>query len=356
MSADRFLSTVATLRVRARRALTTVAWADLDRTHALTLLQGLRSDGHLDADGYVAMVARLGQEEGTTDVSALSFCINLAKGDTPMERIEVLGGLHRVVEAEGEAVRRTGGRVLTEAPVQAVVVEGGGVRVAYHHQGQPCEERFDAAVLAVAPEHLSRIEVRGSSLPLGAVAGLRPAAITKTNLVVRRAPPPSERSTASYALWFSPVHEADGGLTRLTFFHGYEGAPILEVGDMLEAAYGDRDLGGVVSVDSRRWQAHGRALSHGYTTIPAPGQALAVVRLAVEQFFEGRYDRERLWIANHAVGLGCYTRDAALAGEWAAVSLMRAYGLDVGAALSRVARPMDELTGLDHPSARGRTG
>jgi hypothetical protein len=275
-----------------------------------------------------------------------------------MERIEVVGGLHRVVDAEGEAVRQAGGRVLTEAPVHRVVVGEGGVRVAYRHHGQQREDRFEAAVLAVAPEHLSRIDVRGSSLPLGAVSALRPAAITKTNVVVRRAPPPCERSTASYALWFSPLAEGDGGLTRLTFFHGYEGAPILDVEDMLEAAYGERDTAGVVSVDSRRWEAHDRDLSHGYTTIPAPGQALPVVRLALEQFFEGRYDRERLWMANHAVGLGCYTRDAALAGEWAAVALMRACGLDVGAALSRVARPQDELTGVGHSfgaEARGLT-
>ncbi|MCC6271865.1 MAG: hypothetical protein IT572_00235, partial [Deltaproteobacteria bacterium] len=47
------------------------------------------------------------------------------------------------------------------------------------------------------------------------------------------------------------------------------------------------------------------------------------------------------------LGLGCYIRDAALSGEWAAVSLLRGMGMDVRKAFLRSPRPERELTGAE---------
>ncbi len=72
-----------------------------------------------------------------------------------------------------------------------------------------------------------------------------------------------------------------------------------------------------------------------------------MLRFAMDQYFEGRYDGERLKVANHVLGLGCYIRDAALSGEWAAISLMRGMGLDVRRAYQRNGRPEREFLGTE---------
>lgn len=72
-----------------------------------------------------------------------------------------------------------------------------------------------------------------------------------------------------------------------------------------------------------------------------------MVCFAMDQYFEERYDGERLKVANHVLALGCYILDAALSGEWAAISLMRGMGMDVRRAYVRNPRPEREFIGAD---------
>jgi hypothetical protein len=324
---ERFIEALQLLRREAATALKSRPWAALDHESALGFIDALYARGLLDHDGREAMARRLGFEEGTQDISALSFCINLGKSETPMDRVEVQGGLHALVEREAEAVVRAGGTLRLNAPVHAITREGPQLRVAYSG-GTEC---FDAVIVAAAPEQLAALTLRGFSLPVERIAALRPARVTKTNLLIRGALPASEQAGARYAFWHSPLADGRG---RLTFFHGWEGEAPLTTDEMLKIALGSADRSRLVSEETVAWDATGPAgpTRHGYTTLPRPGEGLGVVELAHAQFTLGTYDPERLFLANHVLGLGCYTRDAALAGQQAAHAVLRATGLAGGRA------------------------
>ncbi|MCE9625051.1 MAG: sigma-70 family RNA polymerase sigma factor [Deltaproteobacteria bacterium] len=337
------------VRQAAREALRTKSWEELDRESAVDFIRGLGGNNKpLDAHEVEAMISRLGFEEGTLNVSTLSFAINLAKSETPMDRFEVVGGLHRLAEAEREAVEAGGGRVLLGHPVRGLELMQDGMKVLFQRDGNPAEEVFDYAVLALAPEHLKGLEVQGTQMPIQAVGALTPAHIRKTNLRSNLALPHSERATPRFAMWFSPDPGRDDGRQMVTFFHGWNGEKPLHPGEMIREAYGSADPDAVVGFDSQIWDGHPQdGIPHFYTTMPEPGKGYDMVRFAMDQYFEGRYDGERLKVANHVLGLGCYIRDAALSGEWAAISLMRGMGMDVRRAYVRNPRPEREFIGAD---------
>lgn len=348
MSGAQFSQALRLVRQAAREALRTRPWEELDRQGAADFIRGLGGrNGPLDAAEVEAMVSRLGFEEGTLDVSLLSFAINLAKSETPMERYEIAGGLHRLPEAERRAVEDSGGRVLLGHPVRGVEQMADGLKVFFNRDGALLEERFDYGILALAPEHLRRVEVSGTRMPLDALARLEPAHIVKSNLRSNLPAPEAERAAARYALWLSP-DERRPGSPMTTFFHGWNGEPRLTPGEMIREAYGVRDPEAVVDFASQAWDGRLQdGIAHFYTTMPQPGRGLEALRFAMDQYFAGRYDGERLKAANHVLGLGCYIRDAALSGEWAAVSLMRGMGMDVRKAFLRSPRPERELTGAE---------
>ncbi|MCC6273573.1 MAG: sigma-70 family RNA polymerase sigma factor, partial [Deltaproteobacteria bacterium] len=324
MSGAQFSQALRLVRQAAREALRTRPWEELDRQGAVDFIRGLGGrNGPLDAAEVEAMVSRLGFEEGTLDVSLLSFAINLAKSETPMERYEIVGGLHRLPEAEGRAVEAAGGRVLLGHPVRGVEQMADGLKVFFNRDGALREERFDYGILALAPEHLRRVEVGGTQMPLDALARLEPAHIVKSNLRSNLPAPEAERAGSRYAMWLSP-DERRPGSPMTTFFHGWNGEPRLTPGEMIREAYGVRDPEAVVEFASQAWDGRLQdGIAHFYTTMPQPGRGLEALRFAMDQYFAGRYDGERLKAANHVLGLGCYIRDAALSGEWAAVSLLR---------------------------------
>lgn len=349
MSGHRFSQSLRLLRQAAREALRTRSWDELDKMSAADFIRDLgRREGPLEGAEVEAMVSRLGFEEGTLNVSMLSFAVNLAKSETPMERYEISGGLHRIPEAERGAIEAAGGRVLLGHPVHGVDLMQDGLRVLFSHEGVAREERFDYGILALAPEHLRRVEVSGSSMPIASVASLEPAHIVKTNIRSNLVLPEQERATARFALWFSPDHKRPERGPMATFFHGWNGEPMLRPGEMVSEAYGLRDPEAYVGFESQIWDGRPQdGIPHFYTTMPSPGRGMEMVRFAMDQYFEGRYDAERLKLASHVLGLGCYIRDAALSGEWSAISLMRGMGMDVRHAYARNPRPEREFIGAE---------
>ncbi|MFO1464619.1 MAG: sigma-70 family RNA polymerase sigma factor [bacterium] len=349
ISGHRFSRALRALRQAAREALRRRNWEELDRESAVDFIRRMGDDrGPLDSEEVEAMVSRLGFEEGTLNVSMLSFAINLAKSETPMERYEVVGGIRQIAEAEARAVETEGGRVLLGSPVRGIQVLRDGLKVFFDQAGKAQEEVFDYGILALAPEHLRRFEVMGSAMPIDAVGRLTPAHIVKSNLRSTLPMPEQERATARFAMWFTPDPLRPDRKPMVTFFHGWNGEPMLSPAEMVREAFGPGDPEAVVQFDSQIWDGRSQdGISHYYTTMPEPGRGLAMLRFAMDQYFEGRYDGERLKVANHVLGLGCYIRDAALSGEWAAISLMRGMGLDVRLDFQRNGRPERRFLGTE---------
>jgi hypothetical protein len=348
MEGRQFAEALQRLRESARLILHRGDWENLDQRGAVDLIRDLQSQGVLDEEECEAMEARLLFEEGTREISALSFAINLAKSRSPMERIEVIGGLHRLVEAEKESLLQFGARILTATCVRRVEVLEKGVRLFFEKEEGLFHEDFDFTLLAVSPEHYAGIEISGARFPFEIFSRMRPARITKTNLRFRGTLESREIANHRFAMWSSPP---EGDLFKepvVTFFHGWEGTKPLKVRRMRDEVLGRKDPHRLHAVETRTWdgEARGGGVPHGYTTMPAPGQGLGVVRLALDQFLFGVYDQEPLRAANHLLGLGCYTRDAALAGEWAAISILRSLGLNIEKALQRTADPEAELLGV----------
>lgn len=331
LSGFQFSQALRILRQSASEAIQRKSWEELDRQSAVDFIRYLgRQNGPLSSEEVEAMVARLGFEEGTKDVSALSFAVNLAKSRTPMPRYEIVGGIHRLVEAERSAVLAAGGEVRLGTPVRGAQAMADGVMLSFNEGGLPRSETFDYAILAMAPEHFRGFEVSGTAMPIEALTRLEPAHIRKTNLRSLMAPPTAEVANPRFARWNSP-DPLNPRLPMVTFFHGWNGEPPLTPREMIREAYAREDGETVLQYIEQIWDGRPQdGIPHYYTTMPQPGTGYAVARFAVDQYFDGRYDAERLRVANHTLGLGCYVRDGALAGELAARSIMRGAGFDVG--------------------------
>jgi hypothetical protein len=340
---ERFMECLSILRDSARQALRDVPWRDLDQASALDFIADHLKRGIFSALDAEAMAARLGFEEGTCDISLLSWAINLVKSDSPMRRLELVGGFHGLAEAERRELSAAGHLILTDTAVERVEVTEKCVLVGFKHGGPDREAVFDHALLAVAPEHYGKIAIRGAKIPWKTISCLKPAAITKTNLRFSGISP--EIATPRFAKW----NDAGGKTsdeTRVNFFHGWEGERALTEREIIAHAAGGNPSGGVAFYRSQTWDGSPvEGTPHAYTTMPRPGLGFEVVNLALKLYCDGTYDGERLRFANQVLGLGCYTRDSALSGEWAAVSLMRSLGLDVSRADSL--DPLRLFTGME---------
>ncbi|HKY63610.1 MAG TPA: sigma-70 family RNA polymerase sigma factor [bacterium] len=348
ISGHQFSQALRILRQSAREALSSRSWEELDRQSAVDFIRYLgRRNGPLSSEEVEAMVARLGFEEGTLNISALSYAINLAKSQTPMPRYEIVGGMQRLAEAELGAILAAGGEVRLGTPVRGAQALADGIRLSFNEGGRPREESFDYAILALAPEHLRGFEISGTEMPVETLARLEPAHIRKTNLRSHLLPPTEESANPRFARWNSP-DPLSPRLPMVTFFHGWNGEQRLTLREMMLEAYGREDAEAMIQVHEQVWDGRPQdGIPHYYTTMPAPGQGYAVARFAMDQYFGRRYDAERLRMANHTLGLGCYVRDAAIAGELAALSLLRGAGLDLGRSLRRRHDPHRELLGAD---------
>jgi hypothetical protein len=179
------------------------------------------------------------------------------------------------------------------------------------------------------------LEIVGTEMPLDIFRRLEPAHIQKTNLRSHLLPPTAEVANPRFARWNSP-DSLNPRLPMVTFFHGWNGGKPLTLREMMLEAYGREDAEAMLQVNQQIWDGRPQdGIPHFYTTMPQPGMGFAVARFAMDQYLDGRYDAERLRVANHTAGLGCYTRDAALAGELAALSLLRGAGLDLERATTR---------------------
>lgn len=140
--------------------------------------------------------------------------------------------------------------------------------------GKAQEEVFDYGILALAPEHLRRFEVVGSAMPIDAVGRLTPAHIVKSNLRSTLSMPEQERATARFAMWFSPDHLRPDRKPMVTFFHGWNGEPMLSPAEMFREAFGSMGPEAVAQFDSQIWDGRPQdGISHFYTTMPDRGEA-----------------------------------------------------------------------------------
>jgi|GEM_PF-7077248 len=338
---DDFIRALQILRRAAGRLLTEENWQALDQRSAVGVIDDLHRDRLLSEVQREAMLTRLGFEEGTQNISALSFSINLLKSVSPMPRLETKGGLYSWAEAEMAAVTAAGGNVSLNTRVNRLEVLKRGVQVYFDRNGESGSEFFDFAVLALAPEHLSRVEVVGSALPLEIFTRLKPARITKMNMLITGEFPGQEFATPRYAKWFSREPSP-----ALTLFSGWEGAAPLSLTEMFHAAFDVPSEVALRGFEGRTWDGRVTGSSdipHAYTTLPAPGQGYDVFQFVRQQFFSPRYDDQPLRLASHVLGLGCYVRDAALAGEGSVLSIFRSMGLAVRTGPERGRDPLREF-------------
>ncbi|GEM_PF-4286606 len=342
MSAVEFEKTLAVLRQCAAKALRSrERLRQIDHLGAIGFLHQLKNQGILSPQGVEAMISRTKFEEGTIRMSALAFAINLAHGKTPVRRVEVVGGLQKIALAEKEAVENDGGTFLLGKTVRRVEAFEEGVRLYLRDERRPL--LFDYVFIAISPEHYKYLQIAGSSMPYQQFLKFMPARITKTNVLLPiGAAFPQEIATEEYARWLTPgdlVAPGDRKSPRrkaVTFFHGWEGQKRLSDQYLLREA--GKKQGHYVSLESRTWDGkagHGE-IGHTYTTLPLRGQAFPLYQWTKDYYVRGVYDGERIHFANHTLGLGCYTRDAALSGERAVISMLRSMGYRI---VSRINSP-----------------
>ncbi len=348
MPADDFLQAVKKLRHSSRQILQeNKPWRDLDNKGGVGFFNDLCRQGVLTKRELEAMICRLKLEEGTARISALSLAINLAKGISPVKRVEVDGGLHRIAEEEGARLLEMGAKVLTSRKVRRIEVCDTGVRIYVQSSDKP--EMFHYALVAVSPEQLKTMEIVNTSFPVHSLMRLSPARITKSNLWMTDKRNVREIADHSYALWKSSLRADKNTVLRgATFFHGWEGQRALSEGQLIKAAGLTKRSDAII--ESRTWDNHQHNaddLPAAYTTMPQRGLGWPVVEAIYQYLVRGKFAGQRLLFANHVLGAGCYTRDAALAGEWAAIWLLKSLGLDIRKALSERS-PFHDFFGV-HP-------
>jgi hypothetical protein len=364
IEAATFGHALAALRAAMSEALENSSFVDLDARTVAEVLHDLKRSGRMTDDGVAAMRQRMLLEDGTVKLSALAYALSLAKSPTPARRLEVKGGLYRVVVRERDAALEDDVTLVAHARVVEVEVGASFARVTYEAGASPAVdsrasveavavEEFDAAIVAVSPEHLAGIRFRGSAPPIAPLLALEPARITKSNLLLKNPIRADEHATERYAMWFSraaPSTRASSTTTMATFFHGWEGERPLSTVQMLKAALGVANPSRIVRQASRTWDASGvehdvDAVPSGYISEPRVGQCVPLLRLSRAHYFRGAHDASALKLASHALGIGGGVREAALSGEWAAVATLRSLGCDVARAFERVDDVERELYG-----------
>jgi len=330
LDAEDFSKALDVTRRELLAALTPARAAELDTIGVVQFIEKLRMSELLDDDEEAAMRARALLEEGKRDISSLYYALTFAKSATPMNRLEVVGGLYEIPNAERKALAKWGGRIVLDARVIDINVKKKNVRITWQQGDDTATEDFDAAIIALSPEHLSpkRLRITGSPLPLGPLIRLRPARITKSNLTLHRPVRATEHATERYAMWISNAKRSHELVA--TFFHGWEGQAPLSLWQMLRIAVGNPDPGRLIRFESETWDSHAEndGVPEAYITQPGAGEGRRIIALARDQYFRDTYSSSPVRVANHVLGIGGTVRDAAMAGERAFMSLLRGWGYD----------------------------
>lgn len=307
------------LRHRARLALQKNAYA-LDQQGAVAWLHRFRRKSGLTREQCEAMRYRIPNEEGVSRFSALQYAIILTHSETPMARLEPVGGIHQFALREAAALQTIGATIHLETPVRALQITAN--KVGGFPGTDICPTWTDYAALMIAPEHYRNISITGSALPLHYLADLQNGRIFKTNIPTRNANIACA-TTATYTLWRSIVQSRRQRPNTATFFHGAATNTPLTDNQML-AMLGLRP--NAAPVDTMAWDGSN---GHTYTSVCAPGQCAPLIENLLIPLLDGTAPSDRLFVANHATRLGCYTNDALASGEAEAKRALRQWGYSV---------------------------
>lgn len=329
-------------RKACRQALLHANLQALDRIPVEEFIPSLPHSRDLMPEEVEALEVRMGVEEGintkggTLKESALSYAINMSQGESPMDRLEVVGGPYKMVETIVSTLEKYGVKIHNGVMVPRIDVMEHGVRLGYQAEGRRelLEDMFEGAILAVSPEHYSQIKISFSKpeleLPLSAISDLQPSRIIKDNAIIEYEGDLPELVHSKFASWESPLHDGKPGQRMISFFHGMDGERPMTISELMQAAFGENPPQ-VIESWSRTWDP---ALQNevgrrdGYTTVPGVGKGIKVVKLTYRQNLQLMHPGP-LWLAAHVLGLSCYMHNAALSGFLAARALLHAHKLPV---------------------------
>lgn len=106
--------------------------------------------------------------------------------DQAMLMFQPVGGMDRIAYALADAVRRTGGKIVYDAPVVEVMNAGGGVRVAYRDGWRTRVVEGDFAVATIPPQIMKGVTSNLATATRDALAYAVPVATGKIGLEYRR--------------------------------------------------------------------------------------------------------------------------------------------------------------------------
>lgn len=307
------------LRHRARLALQKNP-QQLDQLGAVAWINRFRSKAGLSREQCEAMRYRIPNEEGVSRFSALHYAIILTHSETPMGRMEVIGGMHQFALREMAALQAAGVDVHMNSSVRSLQIMDDKVAVYPAHDIAPTW--FDYALLAIAPEHYHHINISGSSLALDYLAHLHNGRIFKTNVQTNTSNLVCA-TTPTYTLWRSVVQSRKNRPNTATFFHGAATNTPLTDNQML-ALLGLNP--NAAPIDTMAWD---HSNGHTYTSVCAPQQCMPLIEGLLAPLLDRSAQSDRLFVANHATRLGCYTNDALTSGEAEAKRALRQWGYDV---------------------------
>lgn len=336
LSAEKFYAALQAARNHASQSLQEIDFKLLDKT---TSYEWIENIPHLSDAQKEAMRGRLRIEEGSSNISALSLCINLARSKNLRRRFEVRGGIQSLVEGLQTYLKDQGVKFSDNTRVRKVKKEGDQVRVLAAHQA---DRICDAVIIALSPEHLQAdhlgrpvLKVEGSEAPWQRLMHLIPATVHKANLSGVGIKAKSDSASAHWAHWSSTTL---GSFNRMfsSVFHGLSGDKALSKQALREMVFAGlkgrrrkKDAEGhKIKVKDRAWDGKigSDGVRHAYTTLPHPGRALGIVKLAL-QMMHGVYNTGRIFFASHVMGLGCYMHSAAEAGINMADQALKSMGL-----------------------------
>ena len=236
----------------------------------------------------------------------------------------------RLAEEEMRAAKSAGMEVRLGARVNAVETMSRGLKIAYSEGGQQKTDLFDAVIFTLSPEHLASVYFQGISFPMDRVQRMKPARIRKGHIRIPHHEflklPAQDLQTDTYARW-GTLHPHPS----VTYFSGPDGLDPMSIEEMFQASFQSTRLPPSYEPNIKTWDGaqHTGKIPHAYTTLPLPGTGFQHARDVHNQFFGSQMPDPFFMYANHVTGLGCYTKDAALAGQWAAVRLMQSMGYSI---------------------------
>lgn len=268
------------------------------------------------------MIARLVIEYGTTEISAASIALEFARIPSPIKRYQVAGGYHRVLEAEAEAFRRSGGEIKFSSPVAAISREAMGARLVW--QGpSPGNDFFNSVILTVPTNRLSRVQIDGfPNFPKALLENLKTTQIRKTIVHVRTNAEIPHVTSQRFQTW--DILTGEEGIRTIVFFHGGEGERPLTRSEITAWLKKHDRKAKVIDYRERSW---GPDEDEGYVAVPKPGQAFDLMMFGLRQFY-AKKDAALLY-AGQALR-GVYTADAAFTAREAARTAAQEAGYAIG--------------------------